>query len=70
MDVKSTFLNVILELEEFYVDHPPGYTIKGHEDKVYKLKKALYGLKKAPRAWYSRIDFFYVNITKYLQLTF
>jgi hypothetical protein len=23
---------------------------------VYRLKKALYGLKKAPRAWYSRVD--------------
>ena len=47
MDVKSSFLNGILE-EEVYVDQPPGYTIKGHEDKVYKLKKAFYGLKQAP----------------------
>ena len=60
MDVKSAFLNGILE-EEVYVDQPPGYTVKGHEDKVYKLKKALYGLKQAPRAWYSRIDSYLIN---------
>ena len=60
MDVKSAFLNGILE-EEVYVDQPPGYTIKGHEDKVYKLKKALYGLKQAPRAWYSRVDSYLIN---------
>ena len=60
MDVKSAFLNGILE-EEVCVDQPPGYTIKGLEDKVYKLKKALYGLKQAPRAWYSRIDSYLIN---------
>ena len=46
-DVKYAFLNGILE-QEVYVDHPSGYTVKGHEDKVFKLKKALYGLKQAP----------------------
>ena len=45
MDVKLSFLNGILE-EEVCVDQPPSYTVKGHEDKVFKLKKALYGLNK------------------------
>ena len=60
MDVKSVFLNGILE--EVYVDQPPGYTVKGHEDKVFKLKKpCIYGLKQAPRAWYSRIDSYLIH---------
>ena len=55
MDVKSTFLNVVL-MEEVYVEQPLGYEKKGQEHKVCRLKKPLYGLKQAPRAWYSRID--------------
>lgn len=60
MDVKSAFLNGILN-EEVYVDQPPGYEISGRERMVYKLKKALYGLKQAPRSWYSRIDAYLIK---------
>ena len=55
LDVKLAFLNGKLE-EEVYVEQPQGYVVKGHEDKVYLLKKVLYGLKQAPRAWNSRIN--------------
>ena len=44
IDVKSTFFNGYLK-EELYVEQPIGYVVKGQEDKVLKLKKALYGLK-------------------------
>eukprot|EP00253_Pinus_taeda_P009234 PITA_09234 len=54
MDVKSAFLNGVLK-EEVYVEQPPGYEVEGQEHKICKLKKALYGVKQAPRAWYSRI---------------
>lgn len=49
LDVKSAFLNGEL-LEEVDVMQPEGFKNKGHEQKVYKLLKALYGLCQAPRA--------------------
>jgi hypothetical protein len=55
MDVKSAFLNRELE-EEFYIEQPEGFILLEHGDFVCRLKKALYGLKKVPRSWYSRLD--------------
>lgn len=55
MDVKTTFLNGIIE-EEVCIEQPEGFVVHGKESHVSKLKKALYGLKQAPRAWYERID--------------
>ncbi|KAI3758717.1 hypothetical protein L6452_06288 [Arctium lappa] len=50
MDVKSAFLYGSIE-EEVYVCQPPGFENPSYPDRVYKLKKALYGLHQAPRAW-------------------
>ncbi|GKE95146.1 retrovirus-related pol polyprotein from transposon TNT 1-94, partial [Tanacetum coccineum] len=44
MDVKTTFLYEPLK-EEVYVNQPDGFVDPYHPDKVYHLKKALYGLK-------------------------
>jgi hypothetical protein len=55
MNVKSTFLNGDFN-EEVYVTQPPGFTAEGHEQKVLKLHKALYGLCQAPRAWNAKLN--------------
>ncbi|GKA19116.1 retrovirus-related pol polyprotein from transposon TNT 1-94 [Tanacetum coccineum] len=44
MDVKSAFLNGFIK-KEVYVAQPPGFIDFEKPDHVYKLKKALYGLK-------------------------
>ena len=54
MDVKSAFLNGLLQ-EEVFVKQPPGFENNDFPDHVYKLDKALYGLKQDPRAWYDRL---------------
>ena len=47
MDIKSAFLNADLQ-EEVYVVQPLGYTVPDKEEKVLRLRKALYGLRQAP----------------------
>jgi hypothetical protein len=54
MDVKSAFLNGVLE-EEVYVRQRPAFESEKYPHRVYKLRKALNGLKQAPRAWYGRL---------------
>nr|GEU72682.1 hypothetical protein [Tanacetum cinerariifolium] len=49
MDVKTTFLNGELK-EEVYVSQPEGFVDLYNPSHVYKMKKALYRLKQAPRA--------------------
>nr|GEX03088.1 Gag-Pol polyprotein [Tanacetum cinerariifolium] len=60
MDVKTTFLNGPLK-EDVYVAHPNGFFDPDHPKKVYRLKKALYGLEQAPRAWYDELSQFLIS---------
>ena len=55
MDVKTTFLNGVVD-EEVYVEQPLGFETHGRKTHVCKLKKALYGLKHEPMTLYDRID--------------
>nr|GEW47841.1 ribonuclease H-like domain, reverse transcriptase, RNA-dependent DNA polymerase [Tanacetum cinerariifolium] len=54
MDVKSAFLYGRIK-EEVYVCQPFGFEDLDYPDKVYKVEKALYGLRKALRAWYETL---------------
>ncbi|GJW18180.1 retrovirus-related pol polyprotein from transposon TNT 1-94 [Tanacetum coccineum] len=60
MDVKSAFLNGFIN-EEVYVPQPPGFIDFEKHGHVYRLKKASYGLKQAPKAWYDRLKSFLVK---------
>ncbi|GJV40008.1 putative ribonuclease H-like domain-containing protein [Tanacetum coccineum] len=54
MYVKSAFLYGKIE-EEVYVCQPPGFEDPNFPDRVYKVKKAQYGLHQAPRAWFTKL---------------
>lgn len=60
LDVKSAFLHGELK-EDIFVEQPQRFEKKREEEKVYKLRKALYDLKQAPRAWYSRIESYFIG---------
>ena len=54
MDVKNVFLNGELS-EEVHMKLPPGYSHSpGFPHRVCRLRRALYGLKQTPRAWFFR----------------
>ena len=57
MDVKSAFLNEYIE-EEVYVSKHPDFEDHKNSNNVYKVKKALFGLKHAPRKWYGKLSNF------------
>nr|GEX46140.1 retrovirus-related Pol polyprotein from transposon TNT 1-94 [Tanacetum cinerariifolium] len=60
MDVKTGFLHGTLK-EDVYVCQPEGFIDAVHPSHVYKLKKALYRLKQAPKAWYDELSTFLLH---------
>ena len=52
MDVKNSFLHGDL-FEEIYMEQPHGFM--QDSSLVCRLKKYIYGLKKAPMAWYAKM---------------
>jgi hypothetical protein len=43
------------------MEQPDGFSAKGKEHLVCRLKKSLYGLKQALRLWYKKFDSFMVD---------
>nr|GEX51507.1 hypothetical protein [Tanacetum cinerariifolium] len=60
MDVKSAFLNGFIN-EEVYVAQPLSFVDFKKPNHVFKLKKASYGLKQTPKAWYDRLKAFLLD---------
>nr|GEV22138.1 hypothetical protein [Tanacetum cinerariifolium] len=56
----DTFVNPFANpsTKDVYLCQPEGFIDADHPSHVYKLKKALYGLKEAPRAWYDELSTF------------
>jgi hypothetical protein len=53
MDVKNAFIHSDLS-EDIYMEQPYGFM---HDSSlVYRIKKSLYGLKQASRAWYAKME--------------
>ena len=55
MDVISAFLNGTIN-EDILMEIPKGFPSAGDDTKVCQIKRALYGLKQSPKAWYDRIN--------------
>jgi hypothetical protein len=53
MDVNNAFLHEDI-LEDIYMEQPPGFI--QDSSLVCRLKKSLFGLKQASRAWYAKMD--------------
>ena len=59
IDVKCAFINGDMN-EYIYMDQPEGFL--SNPPLVCRLKKSLYGIKQAPRAWYAKIDSFFLSL--------
>jgi hypothetical protein len=57
MNVKSAFLNGVIQ-KEVFVRQFSSFENSKYCNRVYKLLKALYRLKKAPQTWYARLKTF------------
>lgn len=60
LDIKTAFLNGDFS-EEIYMEQPNGFQEKGKKNLMCKLKKNIYGLKQAARAWNEKLSMLLEN---------
>jgi hypothetical protein len=48
--------------QEVYTKKSQGFEVEDRKSHVCRLKKALYGLRQDPRAWYGHIDIFLTSL--------
>ena len=54
IDVQNAFLHGLLH-EDIFMTQSPGFIHPQFPYHVCKLQRSLYGLRQAPRAWFSRL---------------
>ena len=57
LDVNNAFLQGTLT-KDVFMAQPQGFTDTDHPNHVCRLRKAIYGLKQSPRAWYNELKQF------------
>jgi len=65
LDVVTAFLNPVIDCETVFMSLPPGMAWVDPRFKrvqFVRLRKALYGLRQAPRLWYEEIHRFLLSI--------
>nr|GEU30162.1 hypothetical protein [Tanacetum cinerariifolium] len=54
-------IRIFIANEEVYVSQSRGFVDQDHTTYVYRIKKALYGFKQDPRAWYNMLSKFLLS---------